>query len=207
MSTYKLYYFNSRGRAEIARLIFAAAGQKYEDIRYEHTPDSWDAHKAEMPLGQIPVLEIDGVKIPQSFTIARFLAKQFQLAGKDNFEQAKVDAVVDTINDIVAIFRPIYREQDSAKKQEAIKQFLDEGLPRHLQNLEGLAKLYGNGGPYFVGNHLTWADLLFLNFSQALLGLDANGLDKYSLLKQNHAEVEKQPKIAEYLKNRPKTAF
>jgi glutathione S-transferase len=205
MSTYKLYYFNGRGRAEIARLIFAAAGQKYEDIRWEHS--EWPTHKADTPLGQIPVLEIDGVKLPQSITIARFLAKQFQLAGKDNLEQAKVDAVVDTVTDIVAIFVPIHREQDPAKKQEAIKQFIDEQLPKHLQNLEALAKLYSNGGPYFVGNHLTWADLLFLNFSETLIGLDANALDKYSFLKQNRAEVEKQPKIAEYLKNRPKTAF
>jgi len=56
-------------------------------------------HKAEMPLGQMPVLEFDGIKLTQSLSIARFLAKQFQLAGKDNFEQAKVDAVVDTIID------------------------------------------------------------------------------------------------------------
>ena len=96
-----------------------------------------------MPLGQIPVLEFDGVKIPQSITIARFLAKQFQLAGKDDLEQAKVDAVVDTINDIVAILIPIHREKDLIKKQELTKKFQDEELPKHLQNLEVLAKLYG----------------------------------------------------------------
>ncbi|CAF4653948.1 unnamed protein product, partial [Rotaria sp. Silwood2] len=58
MSTYKLYYFNGRGRAEVSRLIFAAAGQKYEDIRYER--DQWPSHKSEMPLGQIPFLEFAG---------------------------------------------------------------------------------------------------------------------------------------------------
>ena len=35
MSTYKLYYFNSRGSAEPIRIIFAQAGVKYEDIRFE----------------------------------------------------------------------------------------------------------------------------------------------------------------------------
>ena len=33
MSGYKLHYFNSRGRAEICRLAFAAAKIEYEDIR------------------------------------------------------------------------------------------------------------------------------------------------------------------------------
>ena len=35
MSTYKLYYFNARGYAEPSRIIFAQAGVKYEDVRFE----------------------------------------------------------------------------------------------------------------------------------------------------------------------------
>jgi len=98
MSKYKLYFFNGRGRAEVSRLIFAFAGQKFEDIRYEGV--DWPSHKAEMPSRQMPVLEFEGTKLPQSLSIARFLAKQFQLVGRDNFEQAKVDAVADAINDL-----------------------------------------------------------------------------------------------------------
>ena len=33
MPSYKLIYFNARGRAEETRLLFAAAGVKYEDCR------------------------------------------------------------------------------------------------------------------------------------------------------------------------------
>jgi len=33
--SYKLYYFNGRGRAELSRLIFAQAGVQYEDVRVE----------------------------------------------------------------------------------------------------------------------------------------------------------------------------
>ena len=34
MSTYKLYYFDARGRGEVIRIMLAQAGVKYEDIRY-----------------------------------------------------------------------------------------------------------------------------------------------------------------------------
>jgi len=160
-----------------------------------------------MPLGQMPVLEFDGVKLPQSTSIARFLAKQFHLAGKDNFDQAKVDAVNDTINDLLMKYLPVRWEKDEAKKQEMTKKFLEEELPKHLQNLEILSKLYSNGGAFFVGNQLSWADLLFYDVGETILGIDGNALNNFAWLKQNRAEVEKQPKIAEYLKNRPKTAF
>ena len=53
-----------------------------------------------MPLGQIPVLEYDGTVLSQSLTIARFLAKEFGLAGKDNLEQAQADMIIDTGNDL-----------------------------------------------------------------------------------------------------------
>ena len=44
MSTYKLYYFDSRGSGEPIRIIFAQAGVKYEDLRF--TREQWaNEHK------------------------------------------------------------------------------------------------------------------------------------------------------------------
>lgn len=43
MTKYQLYYFDSRGRAEYARLVFAAAGVEYEDIRVSR--EEWPAMK------------------------------------------------------------------------------------------------------------------------------------------------------------------
>lgn len=40
MVNYKLHYFNGRGRAEISRLILAAAGVNYEDVRIEDWPNA-----------------------------------------------------------------------------------------------------------------------------------------------------------------------
>ena len=205
MSTYKLYYFNGRGLAETARLIFAAAGEKYDDVRIER--DDWPKHKADMPLGQMPVLEYNGVKLTQSKAIARFLANQFHLAGKDNQEQAKVDAVVDTVNDTLGSLMKLRTETDETAKAKLTEKFLAEELPQVLKNLETLAKQYGNGGSFFVGNGLTWADLFFYNFATIYLELDADVLKNFPWLAKNRQEVENQPKIADYLKQRPVTAF
>ena len=211
MTTYKLYYFNARGRGELSRLIFAAAGQKFEDIRIEGS--QWPTRKSEMPLGQMPVLEVDGVKLPQSMTIARFLAKQFGLAGKDNFEQAKVDVVVDTSIDLALKLVPIYFQEDKEKKATELKKFFAEDLSKHLQNFETLAKLYSTGGNFFVGNTLTWADLEVYDMLDFLIRitnefqLDENFLRPYSWLQNNRQTVEQQANIAAYLKSRPPSVF
>lgn len=41
---YKLIYFNTRGRAEPSRWIFAQAGQEYEDFRFKNR-EEWYAYK------------------------------------------------------------------------------------------------------------------------------------------------------------------
>ena len=93
MASYKVIYFNGRGRAELARLLLAAAGQQYEDVRFEK--EKWPEHKASTPFGQVPVLEVtEGgktLKLSQSLAIARFLARRFNLDGKTDFDKAEVD--------------------------------------------------------------------------------------------------------------------
>ena len=93
MVEYKLYYFEGRGLAELSRLIFAIAGQKYEDVRIPK--DKWPEMKPKAPFAQAPYLEvIDGSDIStysQSRSIARYLAKKFGLAGKNDEETAIID--------------------------------------------------------------------------------------------------------------------
>ena len=51
MPSYKLIYFNSRGGAELARLVFAAAGKEYEDVRIPR--EEWPNKKAGMSISII----------------------------------------------------------------------------------------------------------------------------------------------------------
>lgn len=50
-------------------------------------------------MGQMPVLEVDGQRVHQSGSIARYLAKRVGLAGANDWENLQIDSVVDTIND------------------------------------------------------------------------------------------------------------
>ncbi|KAK3102456.1 hypothetical protein FSP39_011497 [Pinctada imbricata] len=73
---YKLTYFNLRGRGELPRLIFAAAGVPFEDKRIQFGKE-WEDFKPKTPRGYLPILEFDGKTLDQSQTISRFLSKEF----------------------------------------------------------------------------------------------------------------------------------
>ncbi|CAF3428556.1 unnamed protein product, partial [Rotaria sp. Silwood2] len=77
---------------------------------------------------------------------------RYKETGKNNLEQAKVDAVADTLTDLLNKFSPIFwkEEEDENKKKEGINKFMTEELPKHLKNLETLAHSYSNGGYFFV---------------------------------------------------------
>lgn len=91
MPNYTLHYFNGKGRAELTRLVFAAGGIEFTDDRVEFA--DWPGKKSQAPLGQMPYLEIDGAKLPQSIAIARYVAKECNMAGKTNLEQVRPSTI------------------------------------------------------------------------------------------------------------------
>lgn len=48
-------------------------------------------------MGQVPVLEIDGIQINQSIAMARYVANLVGLAGKNDWENLLIDIAVDNI--------------------------------------------------------------------------------------------------------------
>lgn len=206
-TTYKLTYFDARGRAEISRLLFAAAGVEYEDQRIVWESEQWLEFKPKTPFGEIPILEVDGVTISQSLSIARLLAHRFQLAGHTDLERARADMLMDSYGDIINKVYPfLYYEEDKEKKAAATKKFLEEALPTFLDNLEKLLKENHSGDSFFVGDNLTWADLGFLWLNDLLKRMHGDDqIDKRPKLQALLPRIQNLPKIAEYLAKRPDT--
>nr|AYN44497.1 glutathione S-transferase S1 [Brachionus rotundiformis] len=205
MVQYKLYYFNARGRAELIRFIFAAAGQEYEDIRFER--EQWPEYKAKSPLGQSPYLEViengQTFQLAQSLTVSRYLARKFNLAGKGPEEQAEAEMYADQVLDLLNEMVKIHFEKDETRKEEARTKFYGETIPNVLKVLEG--KIVKNGSGFLVASGLTWADLFLTDFLGWLGDKKDGFLTGVPSVKALNDKVLNHPKISEWIAKRPKT--
>nr|QUF59396.1 glutathione S-transferase GSTS1/2-2 [Brachionus angularis] len=205
MVQYKLNYFNLRGRAELSRLIFAAAGQKYEDVRIEGA--QWPQLKKNTPFGNLPYLEInDNGKVTvlsQSVTIARYLARKFNLAGKGDEEQAIVEMYGDQVTDLLNEYIKISFERDQAKKTELNKKFFEETIPNNLRLFD--SRIGSTGSGYIAASGLTWADLHLFNIIESLAEKNEKILSGFSNIKALDQKIRANPNISSWLSKRPKT--
>ncbi|KAL6437607.1 hypothetical protein ACFW04_004199 [Cataglyphis niger] len=144
---YKLIYFNARGRAEHIRYIFAYAGIDYIDERI--TNDCWPELKKSMPYGMLPVLEINGKPIAQSNAVARYLAREHNLTGRDEWESMLCDVLVDTLGDLKQFIFQYRTEEDLFKKEEKKAKLLKETIPFYLNKFE---QTVAENGGYAVGS-------------------------------------------------------
>jgi len=218
----KLTYFDLFGLGEASRLVLAAGGVKFQDVRYPfsnavvpeavwtkgNTGKNWgpDA-KAEMPYGSIPVLEHNGVKIAQSHAIARYVATNCGLMGATPLEAALIDATEETIRDVLDGWNPLGRLPEAEKKPAQAK-FLSE-LGHKLAPLEKQLRANKKGSGFLVGDSLSLADVYFYRFTEMLNHNDKAAVDQHMpvLLQALVARVENSPRIAAYLKNRENKPF
>ena len=70
-------------------------------------------------MGSVPFLEYEGQRLPQTMSIAKYLAREFGLAGKNNAEQAQADCVVETTREA---FDPLFGLLGSRMKGAQVKQ-------------------------------------------------------------------------------------
>merc|ERR1712021_40491 len=183
----KLTYFNLKGRAEPARLILAYAGVDFDDCRV--TSEEWQKLKPKTPCGQLPVL----------------CYNEFGLSGKNNLEKARADMIVDCVSDIFAGMVAIFKAPED-KKAEMKKKYETEAIPAGLELLEKLLKQ--NGSKFFVGNCVTWADILVANFCEGLMGKSGDAVfGKCVFLKSHVKLILDLPNIKKWIETRPVTSL
>lgn len=204
MPSYKLTYFNGRGRAEVTRYMFAMNDVEYEDVRIPMGPEEWPKIKPTTPFGQLPILEMgDGTQYCQSTAIERLVAKRYSLYGSSDIENLKCDMVVQCAEDMLQAMMKVTTVSE-AEKADYKKKLEEETLPTMLTNLE---KMLGSSG-LFVGSKISWPDISVAHILTFITVYGINtDLSKYEKLSKLKSKVEAQPKIAEWIKKRPETPF
>ncbi|TMS34861.1 hypothetical protein L596_002368 [Steinernema carpocapsae] len=199
MPAYKLTYFDGRGLGEAARMLFAFKEVPFEDVRIKK--DDWPALKPKTPFGQIPVLEVDGEELAQSFAIYRYLANEFGLAGATPMEKAQVDSVADAYKDFAgAVSKYLYTcfgllEGDAAA---LYKEVLVPEAEKYLPNIIKVLERSGSG--FCVKSGITWADMYIAGHLYTLRTLKAETLKDYPQLEKLIDNVMKHPKLEKYVK-------
>lgn len=156
-----LTYFDSPGRAEPVRVALRLGGVPFDDVRL--TFPEFAAAKAGgvLPLGSVPVLDVDGVRVTQTAAMLRYAARlgDASLYPSDPFAALLVDSALDTFNDTLShALMPSLFERDPERKLAMRAELAAGPMARVLGYVEGL--ITTSGGPFVAGTSLSIADLV-----------------------------------------------
>jgi glutathione S-transferase len=209
-----LVYFGFANRAEPIRLAAAIGRIAFtnKSIQYQ----DFSSHKDELPLGQLPILEIESggkkLVIPQAHAILRYFGKLGGLYPHDPIESCQVDSMIDTVNDasrplvmtIVGSKELTITEEHEWSNEEKIairKRAIDKVFPKYLGYLNNILK--NNVSGWLVGDTVTIADLRLYQLatwidSGALDGVPSSVLDTYPEIKQHMLQIREIPEVKEF---------
>uniref|UniRef100_F6YZF2 Glutathione S-transferase n=2 Tax=Monodelphis domestica TaxID=13616 RepID=F6YZF2_MONDO len=192
-----LHYFNGRGRMESVRWLLAAAGVEFEERNFETAEQRENLIKSgKLMYQQVPMVEIDGMYLVQTRAILRYIASKYNLYGKDLKEQALIDMYVEGMRDLydIIMLQPLCLPQD---RKETLRVIAERANQRFLPVYEKALKDPGKN--YLVGNQLSWADILLLEFILMVEECKPGILSAFPKLQEFKARISKLPRIQKFL--------
>nr|CAD2171123.1 unnamed protein product [Meloidogyne enterolobii] len=204
MVQYKFYYFDIRGLGEAIRLCFHYAGEKFEDIRF--TNEQWPAEKNKFFYGKVPVLEVDLKQLSQSGAILQYLSNKFGLAGKDDWEKAKIIEIFDFYRDVFNELAPYNYAKWGVREGDVDQLRKTVFLPCAERAFPLFVKLLAESGSGFFGSSgVTYVDFVLAEYFEAVRSIEPEVIGKYKELTDFVAKVYAEPKLKTYLSTRKTT--
>lgn len=199
--SYKLIYFNLKGKAEVIRILFKLANQPFEDVRIEFA--QWPSLKQNFPFKQLPVLEVTQdskvTVIAQSNAIIRFLADRFGLSGENDLERSQCDMISEQIRDLRESLVSIYRMKESEEKKVALDAALNDSVPNGYQLVQNFLETNTNGNGFLVGNKISYADIILILTYDWFRDKKDEILSKLPALKQHEKMIRSQEIVEKHL--------
>ena len=211
MAGITLHYFDILARGEAARMILTYYGMEFADHRMKG--DEWRIFKAEgfCEFGQLPMLEIDGKELVQSFAIYRYLCQKNGAYPTDPHQAYLCESICDLRNDIYSGVMPFFYKGD----QPGIEAWYRTSMPRMLGMIEQRLLKNGTEGRFFVGDQVSMADFVLFQFGyDHFLRPDLRG--RFEGVVRDNAPTfyqfllrfpEGSATLRDYLASRPERAF
>lgn len=194
-------YWSIRGLGQPIRLLLAYAGQDFDEKCYECGPgpefnkDCWFSEKFNLGL-DFPNLPyyIDGsVKLTQSATILRYLARKHGLAARTDAEHIRVDLAMDEAIDLKRSAALLCYSRDfESLKPGFIKQAAEK--LKQADRFLGTAQ-------WFAGDRLTFVDFFWWEVLDLLNAMDSTLLSDFSNLNSFHKRFQALPAIKQYVES------
>lgn len=183
MNRFKITYFDVAGsRGEELRLALTLAGAAFDDHRLDFP--GFARIKADLPFPSVPTLEVDGRVIGQTNAALRFIGRSYGLYPEDIAEAARVDELMDAVEDLRHKITPSMRMQDAGEKAAARQLIASEYIPhwaRGVERLLGAGPLAGGAQPNVADIKLFMIDRWLS--SGVLSDIPATVLDPHTALK------------------------
>ncbi|XP_052045301.1 glutathione S-transferase alpha-1-like [Apodemus sylvaticus] len=129
---------------------------------------------------QVPMVEIDGMKLVQTRAILNYIATKYDLYGKDIKERSLINMHTEGIFDLTEmILQLVICPPDQREAKTSLAK--DRTKSRFLPALEKVLKSHGQD--YLVGKRLTRVDIHLLELLLYVEGLDTSLLTSFPLLK------------------------
>ncbi|XP_036622979.1 glutathione S-transferase-like [Trichosurus vulpecula] len=192
----KLYYFDGRGRMESVRWLLAAAGVEYDEVLLQTAEELQNLIKdGKLLYEQVPMVEIDGMKMVQTRAILRYIAAKYNLYGKDLKEQLLIDMYVEGMRDLydMIMLLPLALPEEKEKNLSFIA---ERATQRFFPVYEKVLK---DGKNYLVGNQLSWADVHLLELILMVEECKSDILLAFPKLQEFKTRVSKLPRIQKFL--------
>lgn len=153
MSEGTLGYWDIRGLGEPIRYLLHFKGVDFEDKRY-YTHPSWMVEKFTLGLDfpNLPYFIDENVKISQSKTILRYLAKKYDLEGQTKQQKIQVMMLEQQLTDLVMNFLQTCYNPEFEKLK-----------PNYVKNLPSQLKLLSDflgDKKFLVGDNVTYVDFM-----------------------------------------------
>ena len=138
----------------------------------------------------------------QSNTILRYIGKLTKLYPEDPLQSARVDELLDAVEDLILQLIPSMKEQDKNKQKEMREQLVKEVFPKWFNFLEKRVSKFGDKN-FAVGDSITIADFKIASFAHrmtcgAMDHVPTTVLDQFPHLISIRDQVLQHEKIKEW---------